>query len=51
GNDAEFDAMTAFFRHGSLQPPVDTVWALDEAPQAYARLASGAQFGKVVITL
>jgi NADPH:quinone reductase-like Zn-dependent oxidoreductase len=51
GNDAEFDAMTEFFRHGSLQPPVDTVWPLDDAPQAYARLASGAQFGKVVVTL
>jgi NADPH:quinone reductase-like Zn-dependent oxidoreductase len=51
GNDAEFDAITEFFRHGSLQPPVDSQWTLDEAPQAYARLASGAQFGKVVVTL
>lgn len=51
GNDAEFDAMTEFFRHGSLQPPVDSVWTLEQAPLAYERLASGAQFGKVVVTL
>lgn len=51
GNDAEFDAMTEFFRHGSLQPPVDSVWTLDQAPEAYARLQSGQQFGKVVVQL
>lgn len=51
GNDAEFDAMTEHFVAGRLQPPVDSVWSLTEAPQAYARLESGAQFGKVVITL
>lgn len=49
GNDAEFEAMTAHFRAGLLQPPVDSVWTLDEAPQAYARLESGQQFGKVVV--
>ncbi|MBL0938708.1 MAG: zinc-binding dehydrogenase [Gemmatimonadaceae bacterium] len=51
GNDAEFAAMTDFFQHGSLQPPVDSVWSLDEAPAAYARLESGKQFGKVVVRL
>lgn len=51
GNDAEFAAMSDFFDHGSLQPPVDSVWTLDEAQAAYARLQSGAQFGKVVIRL
>ncbi len=49
GNDAEFDAMTAHFRAGELMPPVDSVWPLDDAPKGYARLESGAQFGKVVI--
>jgi NADPH:quinone reductase-like Zn-dependent oxidoreductase len=51
GNDAEFDAMLAHFRSGALQPPVDSVWSLEEAARAYARLASGQQFGKIVITL
>jgi NADPH-dependent curcumin reductase CurA len=30
---------------------VDSVWPLEQAPQAYARLASGQQFGKVVVQL
>ncbi|MBA3919032.1 MAG: alcohol dehydrogenase [Gemmatimonas sp.] len=51
GNDAEFGTISDFFDHGSLQPPVDSVWSLDEAQAAYARLASGQQFGKVVIRL
>jgi NADPH:quinone reductase-like Zn-dependent oxidoreductase len=51
GNDAEFEAMTTLFREGALQPPVDSVWTLAQAPQAYARLGSGQQFGKVVISL
>ncbi|MCC6244189.1 MAG: zinc-binding dehydrogenase [Gemmatimonadaceae bacterium] len=49
GSDAEFDAMTALFRHGALQPPVDSVWSLAEGRQAFERLDSGAQFGKVVV--
>jgi NADPH:quinone reductase-like Zn-dependent oxidoreductase len=51
GNDAEFDAITALFRHGALQPPVDSVWSLEDGRAAYARLESGQQFGKVVVTL
>lgn len=51
GSNAEFDAMTAVFRSGALQPPVDSVFSLDEGRAAYERLASGAQFGKVVVTL
>lgn len=49
GSDAEFDAMTTLFRHGALQPPVDSVWSLAEGRQAFERLDSGAQFGKVVV--
>ena len=51
GNDAEFDAMTALFREDKLLPPVDSVWALEDGRQAFERLDSGAQFGKVVVTL
>ena len=51
GSDAEFDAITALFREGALDPPIDSVWALDDARAAYDRLDSGAQFGKVVIRL
>jgi len=49
GNDAEFSAMTEHLRRGALRPPVDSVFALEDARGAFARLASGEQFGKVVV--
>lgn len=51
GSDAECLAMLEPFRAGRLHPPVDSVFPLAEAPAAYARLASGEQFGKVVVRL
>jgi NADPH:quinone reductase-like Zn-dependent oxidoreductase len=51
GNDAEFDEITEALRGGALVPPVDSVWPLERAREAYERLESGAQFGKVVIAL
>lgn len=49
GNDAEFDAIAAEFAAGRLLPPVDSVFALADGRAAFERLASGAQFGKVVL--
>jgi len=49
GSDAEFDAVTAELRAGRLRPPVDSVWPIEEGRRAYERLASGEQFGKVVL--
>ena len=51
GNDAEFDAMTEEFRAGRLMPVVDSVHELRDGRKAFDRLASGAQFGKVVIRI
>jgi len=51
GNDAEFDAVVDELRAGRLQPPIDSVWRLDQGRDAYARLQSAEQFGKVVLTL
>jgi len=51
GNDAEFDAMTSALRDGALLPPVDSIWDLADGRQAFERLDSGAQFGKVVVRL
>jgi NADPH:quinone reductase-like Zn-dependent oxidoreductase len=51
GNDAEFDAITDELRADRLMPPVDSVFALDDARDAYARLASGEQFGKIVVQM
>ncbi len=49
GSDAEFDAVAAEFAAGRLLPPIDSVFALEEGRAAFERLASGAQFGKVVV--
>ena len=49
GNDAEFAAIAGEFRAGRLVPQVDSVHALADGRVAYERLASGKQFGKVVI--
>ncbi len=51
GSDAEFAAMTELFRTGAIQPPVDSVWSLQEGRGAFERLASGDQYGKVVVRL
>lgn len=39
----------ALWEEGRLKVVVDSVWRLDEAPQAFAHLAKAAQFGKVVL--
>jgi NADPH:quinone reductase-like Zn-dependent oxidoreductase len=51
GNDAEFGAMTDEFRRGGLVPPIDSVHELRDGAAAFARLASGEQFGKIVIRI
>jgi NADPH:quinone reductase-like Zn-dependent oxidoreductase len=51
GNDAEFEAITALFSAGLLRPPVDRVYPLGEGRAAFARLADGAQFGKIVLRI
>jgi NADPH:quinone reductase-like Zn-dependent oxidoreductase len=49
GNDAEFDAIVGKLREGRLLPPVDSVFPIADGSQAFERLASGEQFGKVVV--
>ncbi len=49
GNDDEFDAVVQLFRGGRLAPVVDSVYPLQHGRGAYERLASGEQFGKVVL--
>ena len=51
GSDAEYDAVVAEFLAGRLRPVVDSVHTLEQAAGAMARLASGAQFGKVVVRI
>jgi NADPH:quinone reductase-like Zn-dependent oxidoreductase len=51
GNDAEYDAIVAELRVGRLMPQVDSVHALRNGRAAFERLASGEQFGKVVVRI
>jgi len=49
GNDREYDAIVDELRAGRLIPPLDSVYNLDESRAAFERLASGEQFGKIVV--
>jgi NADPH:quinone reductase-like Zn-dependent oxidoreductase len=51
GNQSEFDAITREFTAGRLSAVVDSVFSLDSGRQALERLASGQQFGKVVVRI
>jgi NADPH:quinone reductase-like Zn-dependent oxidoreductase len=49
GNDDEFDTIVEAFGEGRLPPVVDSVYPIAEGRAAFERLASGHQFGKVVV--
>ena len=51
GNDDEFDAIVRELRSDRLLPPVDGVYPVAKAREAYARLEAADQFGKVVISI
>ena len=51
GSEQEWREVSAEFAAGGLRPPVDSIFSLERAAEAYARLQSGAQFGKVVIRI
>jgi NADPH:quinone reductase-like Zn-dependent oxidoreductase len=51
GTDAEYDAIVGELHAGRLVPPVDRVYDLADGRAAYERLASGRQFGKVVVRI
>ena len=51
GNDAEFRAIVDELRKGRLLPPIDSVHTLAGGRGAFERLASGEQFGKVVVRI
>ena len=49
GNDDEMDSITQHLREGRLFPPIDSVHEIEQAADAVRRLATGKQFGKVVV--
>jgi NADPH:quinone reductase-like Zn-dependent oxidoreductase len=51
GNDRELDAIVEALGEGALVPPVDAVFPLERARDAYERLATAEQFGKIVLKL
>jgi NADPH:quinone reductase-like Zn-dependent oxidoreductase len=51
GSDSEFAAVVKELRAGRLLPPVDSEFPLEGGADAFARLKSGEQFGKVVVTV
>jgi NADPH:quinone reductase-like Zn-dependent oxidoreductase len=51
GNDDEFETIVEAYGDGRLRPIVDSVYPITEGRAAFERLASGKQFGKVVVRL
>jgi NADPH:quinone reductase-like Zn-dependent oxidoreductase len=51
GSEAEFDSVVDELIAGRLTMPVDSVFPLERGREAFERVASGQQFGKVVITV
>jgi NADPH:quinone reductase-like Zn-dependent oxidoreductase len=49
GNVAEFEAVTTELSELRLLPVIDSVFDLERGRDAFARLASGEQFGKIVV--
>ncbi len=51
GHRAHFRALVRALEASTIHPVVDRVFALEQAPDAFAHLASGAHFGKVCIAV
>lgn len=51
GSESEFAAIAAELRAGHLIPVVDSVYPLADGRAAFERLASGEQFGKIVLQI
>ncbi len=51
GSDADFAAIVEEFEAGRLTAVVDSTFPLEKGDEAFERLKSGAQFGKVVVRI
>jgi D-arabinose 1-dehydrogenase-like Zn-dependent alcohol dehydrogenase len=49
GNISEFDAVMRELREGRLLPVIDSVFDLESGGQAFEKMSSGQQFGKIVL--
>ena len=50
GTRTELEALLRFLVTSGIRPEIDRVYPLADARQAFERLASGHQFGKIVLT-
>src|SRR6202795_690919 len=51
GSTEMFEAMNAAIAANTIKPVIDKVFGFDEAQAAYKHMASGAHFGKIVISV
>ncbi len=51
GSDEEFTAMVAFVNEHKIKPVIDTVFTLDQHADAFAHMAAGKQFGKIILKI
>jgi NADPH:quinone reductase-like Zn-dependent oxidoreductase len=51
GNDSEFEAVVKALNEGRLVPTIDSVFSMEDGKAAFARMASGDQFGKIVVSI
>lgn len=49
GSRTSFEKLLRFLDRTGIQPVIDSVFSFEDAPRAFARLASGEQHGKIVI--
>jgi zinc-binding alcohol dehydrogenase/oxidoreductase len=49
GNDAEFEALMKMVVQHQIRPVVDSVFPLEDTAAAFAKMAAGEQFGKIII--
>jgi NADPH:quinone reductase-like Zn-dependent oxidoreductase len=51
GSDEQFQQMVDFVEQHQIVPIVDSVFSLEDGVAAFERMAHGAQFGKLVVTV
>jgi len=51
GSPEEFKAMLKFVEKNKIRPVVDAIFTLEDGAQAYERMSSAGQFGKIVIQI
>lgn len=51
GSRESFEEMLSFINRTAIKPVIDKIYSFDEVPQAYLRLASADQHGKICINM